>query len=691
MRCTGNIHSIFTSTTRKRDMAEEVETTSDEEDQYEPMPARRRVDDIHEVPPSSPLQGSFETVHNPDEPTIEEELIERRAARPFVFFLRAAPGHDAARKLHRITLPRSWNSSNVSRLTTLLSKRYGLPAWDCHLECVRGPVDSRLAICAAIVRKEVTTLARGPPPLTPTALARNRRTLWIWGRCVDGVVLPAPRRQPGLGVHQVLRVGVGEEHVVVATQVGLVLSWGRNDCGQLGTGDERSVAAPRVIRVLAAVRCVDVACGARCSGAIEEAGRLWTFGANQPSNQPQPFHASWCNAHAATSAGLDVCAVAFGHTHTLALTRSGVVWSWGYNEAMQLGWTEAVANHLLRIGFQKPRTPLAIDAQVVAIACGEAHSACITSTGAPLHASPRLASPCLAMPRHTTPTSRSQPASPCLAMPRHASPRHATLPLTSSLAVPCSSSAGELLAWGDNSTGQCGAQAGGLGAAIPTPTAVPMPRGDGVIRRLLCLGNATLAISASGRAYTLGGGGRLAAEKDDDDDDNDDDDGDAADGALDEDAADAEDAAHRAGGGGGGDGGDGAATAARPDSLSRGLGRLLGARRLLAEGMADAAGCADHLLLLDRRGRPHGLGYNRYRQACPADPRLRLADPTAHPPNGLGIQRVLALAAGGGCSLALTEARETLSACCVAVRLASPRLAPCQCHGQACVCRDLRA
>ena len=64
------------------------------------------------------------------------------------------------------------------------------------------------------------------------------------------------------------------------------------------------------------------------------------------------------------------------------------------------------------------RQPLGCDGRTEAIACGEAHSACLTA-------------------------------------------------------------AGDVFAWGDNSTGQCGGVGfGGLGVVVPLPTGVPMPRGD---------------------------------------------------------------------------------------------------------------------------------------------------------------------------------------------------------------------
>ena len=233
-----------------------------------------------------------------------------------------------------------------------------------------------------------------------------------------------------------------------------------------------------------------------------------------------------------------------------------------------------------------------------------------------------------------------------------------------------------------------GGQAGRLtlGASVPTPSLVPMPRGDALVRRVACFGNATLAICASGRTYILGGGGRVRMPGGDDDDDVDDDDGDA-DGNADENGDDNETENNepttlltnmtRAAAAAEGDAvqqqqqqqqQDAAMAeraAAEASGLSRGLGRLLGAR-LLAEGVEDAAGCEDHMLLM-QGGNARGMGYNRYRQACPNDCALRLPEPRPIPSSLFRHQRVLQLAAGGGCSFALTEARETLAACCVAV------------------------
>ena len=88
---------------------------------------------------------------------------------------------------------------------------------------------------------------------------------------------------------------------------------------------------------------------------------------------------------------------------------------------------------------------------------------------------------------------------------------------------------------------------------------------------------------------------------------------------------------------------------------------------MVAEGVEDVGGCEEHVLLLDVSGQCRGLGYNRYRQACPDNDALVVNEPTPMRASLFDHQRVLTLAAGGGCSAVITEARETLAACCVAV------------------------
>ena len=54
-------------------------------------------------------------------------------------------------------------------------------------------------------------------------------------------------------------VAVGKDHVIVATQEGIVYTWGAGSKGQLGHGNFESLAKPKVVEALkgkSIVRCI---------------------------------------------------------------------------------------------------------------------------------------------------------------------------------------------------------------------------------------------------------------------------------------------------------------------------------------------------------------------------------------------------------------------------------------------------
>ncbi|KAL1495793.1 hypothetical protein AB1Y20_016654 [Prymnesium parvum] len=376
--------------------------------------------------------------------------------RPFAFYVRAAPSAGGL-PLCKVTLPASWSAASVGRLVELLARQRQLPSWDVRLRSPRGVLPNCLPLRAAVVRAETALLERGPAPaLEVPPEGALRTSLWGWGRGVDGVIRTTPTRVP-TALHTVRRISLGVEHALALTASGLVLSWGENGCGQLGNGNETPRASPAVVRALAPSAAAAIACGPRCSAAISASAELWTWGANQPANLPSRFHSSWANGFGKTECGTECVAVAFGEAHALLLTRGGAVWSFGYNDSLQLGWHDAVASPVLRNGFQKPRAPLEFrlsplaneTVPALAVACGANHSAALVEGGV-------------------------------------------------------------VFAWGDNSSGQCGSG----GATVPVPSVLHQLSSERV-STLRCFGGATLAITEKGHAYLLGGGAR---GKDADDD-----------------------------------------------------------------------------------------------------------------------------------------------------------------------------
>jgi len=302
-----------------------------------------------------------------------------------------------------------------------------------------------LAVAAAIAPGETVLVARGPPPAS--AAAPSRRQLYLWGIQCEGV-------EPCLHGHQICAVALGDEHTLAVGAGGLCFSWGGNAFGQLGTGGERPSLRPRAVAALSAVRIVDAFAGPQCSGALDSEHELHTWGRMQPASTPERLHTSWINRKGATECGRDVQSACFGSTHALLLTRDGAVWSFGYNEAFQLGWPEALGSSVLRFGLQKPRRPLDLDGRAVGVAAGDSHSVILYDDG-------------------------------------------------------------RLVAWGANSAGQC--DGGGGADLVPLPMPVASLSGESV-REVRCVGNSTLVVTTSGRAHVLGGGGRGAptAERDED-------------------------------------------------------------------------------------------------------------------------------------------------------------------------------
>lgn len=221
----------------------EVETDSDEAEDVPPVTQQLRRPAAREAgrPTADSTapgldSGEWAVLHTPDEPTIRDDVLPspKLVVRPLTFYVRVSADPTQRRTLCKITLPRSWGSATVGRLVEHLARRAALPEWDCHLTCGRGDIANALPCGAAIARKETVELARGPPRVAPNATsAGQRRSLWAWGRMADGSVEAQPRPHGGLGAHSIVQVALGDEHVAAATSVGLLLTWGRNDFGQV--------------------------------------------------------------------------------------------------------------------------------------------------------------------------------------------------------------------------------------------------------------------------------------------------------------------------------------------------------------------------------------------------------------------------------------------------------------------------
>jgi alpha-tubulin suppressor-like RCC1 family protein len=277
------------------------------------------------------------------------------------------------RRRFRVSLPHSakWERARVGEVLQLLCANTAggggsaAEGEEKHLATWRGPIGNHELLCEHVCPGDELRLCSGEPS------TRERTSLWMWGACGPLATVPALH-----GV-EIRSVALGNAHAAVVTAAGLVLTWGENGCGQLGTGDEEPHAMPRVVRGLARSAALVVACGPRYTAVITEAAELYTWGQHQPSNAPVRFVSSWLNRLAGTRCGVGVAQVACGGSHMLALHADGDVFAWGYNEDGQCG----VAPHA---SLQKPGVPLVLpfDAgRPLLVAAGASHSLVLTEGG----------------------------------------------------------------------------------------------------------------------------------------------------------------------------------------------------------------------------------------------------------------------------------------------------------------------
>ncbi|CAM6124002.1 unnamed protein product [Calypogeia fissa] len=159
-----------------------------------------------------------------------------------------------------------------------------------------------------------------------------------------------------------------------------VYSWGRGDLGQLGLGDEGNHSHPTLIPNLADKDILHIAASDFHSAFLTGDGELFTTGSND-SGQLGARVGELSQLFPVRVAALDmytICHVACGQNHTVAVTDNGALASWGASEFGQLGHKEVAG----KVDAVQPRIVKGSrDHQFVRVACGSAHTLALTGSG----------------------------------------------------------------------------------------------------------------------------------------------------------------------------------------------------------------------------------------------------------------------------------------------------------------------
>jgi alpha-tubulin suppressor-like RCC1 family protein len=164
---------------------------------------------------------------------------------------------------------------------------------------------------------------------------------------------------------------------LILSEVGDVYSFGDGSTGQLGLGPASLMTTPRIIDQLPRGKIYMLSAGYAHSVAVTETGSIYTWG-NNAFGQLGFRNISVDFTYPSKVHSLDdtrIVYVCAGFAHTVALTDQGVVYAWGANDKGQLGLE----------GFTATYTPSVVTGlmgkKVTRVSCGYDTTAAVTEKG----------------------------------------------------------------------------------------------------------------------------------------------------------------------------------------------------------------------------------------------------------------------------------------------------------------------
>ncbi|KAL3654223.1 hypothetical protein CASFOL_003904 [Castilleja foliolosa] len=243
------------------------------------------------------------------------------------------------------------------------------------------------------------------------------------------------------------RIACGQKHAVLVTKQGEIFSWGEEENGRLGHGVDSDISHPKLIQALSGKSIEMVACGEYHTCAVTISGDLYAWGNHGYLGGP----GHWIPKRVGRPIeGLQVAFVSCGPWHTAVLTSAGRLFTFGDGTFGALG-------HGDRDCVNVPKEVEALKGlKTMKVACGIWHTAAVVEVG-----------------------SDSEPDS------EQMTDRVLT---------------GKLFTWGDGDKGQLGH--GDCEARLVPESIASMIDSD--FSQVVCGSNITVALTTSGRVYTMG-------------------------------------------------------------------------------------------------------------------------------------------------------------------------------------------
>ncbi|VAH47934.1 unnamed protein product [Triticum turgidum subsp. durum] len=130
-------------------------------------------------------------------------------------------------------------------------------------------------------------------------------------------------------------IAAGAEHTAAVTEDGEIYGWGWGRYGNLGLGDRNDRFVPEKVSSVEGEKMVLVACGWRHTITVSSSGSLYTYGWSKYGQLGHGDFEDHLVPHKVEALkDSSTSQISGGWRHTMALTSDGKLYGWGWNKVI---------------------------------------------------------------------------------------------------------------------------------------------------------------------------------------------------------------------------------------------------------------------------------------------------------------------------------------------------------------------
>uniref|UniRef100_A0A0D9VH12 RCC1-like domain-containing protein n=1 Tax=Leersia perrieri TaxID=77586 RepID=A0A0D9VH12_9ORYZ len=174
---------------------------------------------------------------------------------------------------------------------------------------------------------------------------------------------------------RVKMIAAGAEHTAAVTEDGDLYGWGWGRYGNLGLGDRNDRLIPEKVSSLKGEKMVLVACGWRHTITVCSSGSIYTYGWSKYGQLGHGDFEDHLVPHKLEALkDITISQISGGWRHTMALAADGKLYGWGWNKFGQVGVGDN-EDHCFPVQVNFPN-----EQKIVQVACGWRHTLALTET-----------------------------------------------------------------------------------------------------------------------------------------------------------------------------------------------------------------------------------------------------------------------------------------------------------------------